>query len=127
MYFLDLLLLIFVFFFVGYIAFLFICILDLSLLMSGFFFPFFKRHLNFKPGSHFRTSPCTCLLFLFRSTIVLESFNEDLLVAFDFDFDFCTAETLGPKSWGYGILSIYYLRWSIHAWREGYHQDLAWW
>ena len=42
MYFLDLLLLIFVFFFVGYIAFLFICILDLSLLMSGFFFRFLR-------------------------------------------------------------------------------------
>ena len=85
-----------------------------------------KRHLSFKPGSHFRTSPCTCPHLLSEITTVLESFNEDLLAAFDFDFDICPAETPGPKSWGYGILSIY-SRWSIHAWREGYHQDLAWW
>lgn len=57
-----------------------------------------KRHLSFKPGSHFRTSPCSCLHLLTGEQTVLESIDDDLLAAFHFDFDIWLAETPGPKS-----------------------------
>ena len=89
-------------------------------------FPNYKRHLSSNPAAisvplraHVSTS------FLVNRQFWI--FDDDLLAAFLCDIVIWIAETPDPKSWGYGTHFSSNASWKIHAWREGYHQDLAWW
>ena len=52
--------------------------------------------------------------------------DDDFVAAFFCDIVIWTVEILGPKCWGYGTYFSGYVSWKIHAWCEGYYQDLTW-